>query len=185
MKNNNQKCNIIVIFAIILFGCGFAFHTFSIGNPAAVYCEKLGYQHIVKETEEGQFGFCKFPDGSEASEWKFFIGEEAKEYSYCQKKEYEIKTITSNQCQYASKCAVCVLKDGTEVEVTKLVELDLKSTIVPWDPDSSVKPVNSETKKPTEPIEPKANYFLYIIIFFIFLAIAFVVYKKIKDRDDY
>ena len=178
MKNNNKKkFKIIITATVILISCGFAVQAFGIANPAAVYCEKLGYQYIIKETADGQQGFCQFPDGVVIDGWKFFVGEEGEEYNYCQKKGYEIKTITSEECQYASKCAVCVLEDGTEARVTELIDLDLKSTILPWDHGE---PINITTAP-----EYKTNYLFYTIGLIIFLVIAFVVYQKIKNRGEY
>ena len=177
MKDNNQNkklFNYLTTVAIVLAGCGFAGHTFGIGNPAAVYCEKLGYQSVVQEVEGGQRGFCQFPDGSEADEWKFFVGEERQEYGYCQAQGYETKTIISEECKYASKCAVCVLENGKEIKVTELMNFNLESTITPWDPENKT--------------DDKTNYLFYFLgatVLIIFLIVAFVVYKKIKNRDDY
>ncbi len=48
----------------------------SIANPAAVYCEKQGYQLKIRtDTEGNMYGVCIFPDGSECDEWAFFRGE--------------------------------------------------------------------------------------------------------------
>ncbi len=177
-NENRKKSNIIIVFVVILIACGFTTQVFGIANPAAVYCEKLGYQSIIQEDEDGQRGFCQFPDGSAVDEWKFFVGEEGEEYSYCQKQGLEIKTITSEQCQYASKCAVCILKNGTEVKATELMGLNLKSTLLPWDP---AEPTDDMTTTP----EHKTNYLFYFIGLIIFLVIAFVIYKKMKNRDNF
>ena len=188
MKNNNKnyqnkkQLNIITVAVVILAGCGFVNYAFGIGNPAAVYCADLGYQNIIKETGDGQQGFCQFPNGLAVDEWKFFVGEEGKKYSYCQKQGLKTKTIISEQCQYASKCAVCVLRNGTEVKVTELMDLDLKSTLLPWNP---TEPTNSETG---EPVTSETNYLFYfigIVILIIFLVVIFIVYKKIKNRNSY
>jgi len=180
MKNNKnrKKSNLIIVSVVMLTACGFIAQVFGIANPAAVYCEKLGYQLIIQEEEDGQRGFCQFPDGSAVDEWKFFIGEEGEEYSYCQKQGLEMKTITGEQCQYASKCAVCILKNGTEAKVVELMGLNLESTISPWDP---VEPTSNATTAP----EHKTNYLFYFIGLIVLLVIAFVVYKKIKNRDNF
>ncbi|MEW6610582.1 MAG: DUF333 domain-containing protein [Patescibacteria group bacterium] len=45
-------------------------------NPAAVYClEHGGTLEITKDAEGGERGLCKFSDGTECDEWKFFRGE--------------------------------------------------------------------------------------------------------------
>lgn len=48
----------------------------SIANPASVYCEKRGYQIVMRTAADGsQSGVCIFPDGSECDVWTFFRGE--------------------------------------------------------------------------------------------------------------
>lgn len=49
--------------------------TAGLANPAAVYCEEQGGQVEIRETDEGQVGYCVFPDGSECEEWAFYRGE--------------------------------------------------------------------------------------------------------------
>ena len=45
-------------------------------NPASVNCEqKGGALEIRTDPTGGQVGYCKFSDGSECEEWKFFRGE--------------------------------------------------------------------------------------------------------------
>ncbi len=173
---NRQWLGVVIAVIIILSSCSFINCVSGMSNPAAVYCNELGYKYVVKETGDGQRGFCQFPDGSAVDGWKFFTGEEGQEYGYCEKQGYETKTVSGEQCQYSSKCAVCVLKDGTETNVTELMELNLNSTVLPWDPGNQT---NGETG---------TNYLLYffgVVILVVFLAIAFVFYKKRKDRDDY
>lgn len=41
-------------------------------NPASVYCTQNGGKSEIRSNEEGQYGVCVFPDGSECDEWKFF-----------------------------------------------------------------------------------------------------------------
>lgn len=96
-------------------------------NPAAVYCNALGYEYVIEQTPEGEIGFCKFKDGSKCSDWDFLSGECGQKYSYCLREGYKIKTITdSEKCFHllSEECAVCVLKNGTEIEVTKLMNLN-------------------------------------------------------------
>ncbi len=48
----------------------------SVANPASVYCEKQGYQVVIRTAADGsQSGVCILPDGSECDEWAFFRGE--------------------------------------------------------------------------------------------------------------
>lgn len=45
-------------------------------NPASVYCEKNGGKSEIRtENGERQTGYCKFSDGTECEEWKYFKGE--------------------------------------------------------------------------------------------------------------
>jgi putative hemolysin len=99
----------------------------AIANPSAVYCEALGYKYVVESTPEGARGLCQMPNGETVSAWQFLKGKVAQEYSYCQQKGYQIKTVKDRKtCSRfgLEECAVCVLEDGTEVEVTELMGLD-------------------------------------------------------------
>ncbi|MCU0679170.1 MAG: DUF333 domain-containing protein [Planctomycetes bacterium] len=45
-------------------------------NPASAYCEEQGGTSEIRTATDGsQSGVCKFTDGSECDEWKFFRGE--------------------------------------------------------------------------------------------------------------
>ncbi|MEA3254932.1 MAG: DUF333 domain-containing protein [Candidatus Altiarchaeota archaeon] len=94
-------------------------------NPAAVYCEELGYEFTIEETPEGERGICNLPDGSSCMDWDFLQGKCGRDYSYCKKEGYEIKTIADpEKCStlFLEECAVCILENGEEVEVTELME---------------------------------------------------------------
>lgn len=43
-----------------------------IANPASVYCQEQGGKIEIRETAEGQVGWCVFIDGRECEEWEFF-----------------------------------------------------------------------------------------------------------------
>ncbi|NPV86600.1 MAG: DUF333 domain-containing protein [Anaerolineae bacterium] len=47
----------------------------AIANPASVYCQEKGGRVDIRETAEGQVGYCVFADGSECEEWAYFRGE--------------------------------------------------------------------------------------------------------------
>ncbi|MBC8487404.1 MAG: DUF333 domain-containing protein [Bacteroidetes bacterium] len=97
-------------------------------NPSAAYCKQLGYEYTIEKTLEGEFGICKFPNGSLCEEWNFIEGKCGQKYSYCKREGYEIKTISDiKKCSsiFSEECAVCVFENGTEIEVTKLMNLDL------------------------------------------------------------
>ncbi|MEJ2512397.1 MAG: DUF333 domain-containing protein [Anaerolineales bacterium] len=66
--------------AIVLSACGGNLNkgkgqNANMANPASVYCEEQGYQLEMREDENGQYGVCIFPDGSECDEWAYFRGE--------------------------------------------------------------------------------------------------------------
>ena len=45
-------------------------------NPASVYCEEHnGTLEIKTDSDGGQYGMCRFGNGTECEEWKFFRGE--------------------------------------------------------------------------------------------------------------
>ena len=60
-------------------------------NPASFYCQEMGYDLKMKETEAGTQGICVFPDGSECEEWEFLAGQCGAVFSYCQRQGYTIK----------------------------------------------------------------------------------------------
>jgi putative hemolysin len=95
-------------------------------NPSAVYCEELGYEYITINTEKGVRGLCVLPNDRIVSAWWFLEGKVAQEYSYCKKAGHEIKTVRDSEtCKriFTDECAVCILEDGTEVEVSELMNL--------------------------------------------------------------
>ncbi|AMM41862.1 protein containing DUF333 [Candidatus Desulfofervidus auxilii] len=119
----------IFLFAIIYIFKGNDF-AFALKNPAAVYCEALGYEYITFYEEKGIRGACKLPNNP-VDAWDFLKGKVAQEYSYCVRQGYEMKTIKdAKKCAsvYLDECAVCVLEDGTEVEVTELMGLNFAET---------------------------------------------------------
>ncbi len=127
---NKKNIAVVTVIAVTIFAT-FAFFESVSGmlNPAAVYCESLGYEYTIESTPEGDYGICHLPDGSEVEEWKFISGKEGQEYSYCEQKGYEIKTVSDERCGYSMECAVCVLENGEEVEVTELMELNFKGSV--------------------------------------------------------
>jgi putative hemolysin len=47
-----------------------------LANPASVNCvEKGGTEETRTDSSGGQYGVCKFTDGSECDSWEFFRGE--------------------------------------------------------------------------------------------------------------
>ena len=52
-------------------------------NPAAVYCEGLGYRTENVVTDAGSDADCIFPDDSRCGSWDFLSGRCGPEHSYC------------------------------------------------------------------------------------------------------
>lgn len=67
----------LILSALIISGCGTstAQPTTGLANPASVYCEEQGYTLEMRTDENGTYGVCIFPDGSECEEWTLYRGE--------------------------------------------------------------------------------------------------------------
>lgn len=95
-------------------------------NPAAVYCEALGYKYVIESTEAGDRGLCELPNNQRVNAWDFLQGKVALEWSYCAREGYQAKRVEASDVCW--DCTVCVLPDGTEVEVTELMGLSFEET---------------------------------------------------------
>lgn len=92
-------------------------------NPAAAYCEALGYTFEISNGPDGQSGVCVLPDGRRVGAWEFYRGKVAPEYSYCARQGMEVRTRRTEEGGFVTECAVCV-SDGREVgTVAELVGL--------------------------------------------------------------
>jgi len=101
---------------------------FAIGmnNPARIYCEALNYTYIIEDNKD----ICILPD-KKVDAWEFLQGKTGTEYSYCKVKGLDIKTVKNPDiCMefLLEECAVCILSNGTEIEVTKLMNLSFEET---------------------------------------------------------
>jgi subtilisin-like proprotein convertase family protein/C1A family cysteine protease len=97
-------------------------------NPAAVYCDELGYEYQVVDAAEGQHGICVLPDGSECDGWGFLQGKCGQSYSYCATQGYDLVTKSDGKNSFSGEYGVCV-RDGQEVgSVTELMGLAEKAT---------------------------------------------------------
>jgi putative hemolysin len=106
-------------------------------NPAAVYCSALGYAYDVKTSDAGQTGFCVLPGNQPVDAWQFLKGTTGQQYTYCARQGYQVKTITDpKQCFSISSgsCAVCLIPDGREVEVTRYMNLDFREPNLTFQP---------------------------------------------------
>ncbi|MBN1195629.1 MAG: DUF333 domain-containing protein, partial [Methanomicrobiaceae archaeon] len=95
-------------------------------NPSVVYCEAMGYEYSTLSGENGEAGVCMLPDNTTVDAWDFLLGEEAAEYGYCARQGYVQKIVHGDACRVfgLDTCAVCVSDDGSEVEVSALMDLD-------------------------------------------------------------
>ncbi len=113
-------------FLIVLLLLSLAFPAEAALNPSAVYCQALGYEFSIQETSKGQRGLCTLPDETVVDAWDFLAGRTALEHSYCVQQGYGYKRVMeSDLCR---DCLVCILPDGSEGEVTRLMGLDFDET---------------------------------------------------------
>lgn len=115
----------------IIFLFLFSSLIFALRNPSAVYCEALGYEYVVETTVQGDTGYCKVGGSQTVDSWDFLQGKAGQEFSYCSEQGYGMKTVNSSRrCLVflTDECAVCVLENGTEVEVTELMGLSFEET---------------------------------------------------------
>jgi len=113
------------ILCLVLWTCLFQ-PAFALRNPAAVYCEELGYEYSIQDSDLGEVGYCQVSATQNVNAWDFLSGKVALDKSYCARQGYEAKRLEdSATCR---NCTVCVLQDSTEVEVTDLMELSFTET---------------------------------------------------------
>jgi len=97
-----------------------------IGNPAAVYCNEMGFSYqTVDDGDGGQIGVCLLPEDVECNAWDFLSGQCGAEYSYCAQNGYQTLTLEQGGA-YAPQHAVCVDDAGTTLgtveELSRLAE---------------------------------------------------------------
>ena len=128
----------VAFFALIGVSTGCNFTDFNVdsglkmgmANPAAVYCNELGYEYkIITDNESGQKGVCIFPDNTSCDAWKFFIGKCGQNYSYCKIHGCGIETVSDGKNPYSPEYTVCILPDMTTKSVTKIMDLDEKISV--------------------------------------------------------
>jgi len=174
---------------ILTFFIGFNLtqFTFSIINPAVTYCQSLGYQWSMEETERGEIGVCKFPDGTSAEDWDFLKGKSGQEWSYCKKKGYEFKTVSDiNKCSsiFSEDCAVCVLKEGVEIEASKLLGFEKERESCG---NKLCESGENLQNCPQDCLAKKKTLWLYIGILFIVIILGIFIYigtKKWREKKN-
>jgi len=97
-------------------------------NPAAAYCELMGYSYsAVHDASGNEVGTCTLPNGQKVNAWDFYKGKVAQEYSYAAKKGYEIQTEVETINGYTTERAVCTREvKGVQEKLTleELMELN-------------------------------------------------------------
>ncbi|MDG3086499.1 DUF333 domain-containing protein [Vibrio hannami] len=70
----NIKLLSLAILTVGVVGCSQDTSEKPIGmaNPASEYCAEVGGESIIKETEDGQLGYCKLEDGVLIDEWDLY-----------------------------------------------------------------------------------------------------------------
>ncbi|UCH51196.1 MAG: DUF333 domain-containing protein, partial [Chloroflexota bacterium] len=97
-------------------------------NPAAMYCNEMGYEYKIIKTADGEKGICVLPDGKECDAWAFYRGECGEEFSYCAKNDLLVAP-KAEKDGFATKCTTCVLPDESRKTVSELLNLGEKCTV--------------------------------------------------------
>ena len=74
-------------------------------NPASFYCQEMGYDLNLVETNQGTIGVCTLPDGAECEEWDFLAGACGIEWTFCARQGHSPEA--------GDEMAICKFKDGT------------------------------------------------------------------------
>ncbi len=152
----------ITLFILVLTACSPHLQTTSsnptkIGNPAAVYCQEMGYSYqTVTDGEGGETGMCLMPDATVCAAWDFLSGQCGAEFSYCAQNGYQTLTLEEGGT-YAPQHAVCVDASGktfgTVEELSNLPE----NLISCGDGETSGTPAHETTGEPfTSNLAPEA-----------------------------
>ena len=76
-----------------------------IPNPASFYCQEMGYELDLRDTDGGTEGICIMPNGTECEEWEFLAGGCSIEWTFCQRQGYNIRE--------GEEGAICTFNDGS------------------------------------------------------------------------
>jgi putative hemolysin len=84
-------------------------------NPAAIYCQDLGYEFSTVAVESGEKGVCILPDASECDAWDFLVGKCGVDFSFCSQQGYGTKLVEEPGDASSGVIPVCVDEDQQEV----------------------------------------------------------------------
>lgn len=129
VRNRNNAYPLSHMARIVLFFCIVGIplicNCSGMVNPAAAYCRAMGYKiELVTQPDGSTDGICRMPDGTAINQWDFISGIKGLEWSYCTKQGLKAKHV--EESPICRDCTVCVLENGTEVEVTALMGLDFR-----------------------------------------------------------
>ena len=107
---------LLAICLLMFLSCSRATGQTDVGipNPAADFCEELGYKWELKAKGDESVGTCVFPDGTDCEAWEFYRGECGAKFSKCAKEGYTLKTVQEDMDGWTAKYAVCVFDDKSE-----------------------------------------------------------------------
>ena len=77
-----------------------------LADPAAVYCQSLGYQAAGEQ--------CAFPDGTSCEHWAFYRGQCGAARSFCNLHGGQVSSKTENMGTWTAVYAVCTLASGQQ-----------------------------------------------------------------------
>jgi putative hemolysin len=172
-------------------------------NPAAVYCNALNYEYMIKETSKGQIGVCMPAPSVECGEWDFLRGKCGIEHSFCVKSGYSQKAAKGLECGGGdpfAECLMCVLPAGGMIEVTELMGLnfedDAGGAVFPDSvPATTLTSVSTLPHEVTGPDDEQGNdsressigeqdapfNYLYHALFILVVAVlAFFAYRRLR-----
>lgn len=96
------------LICLLFFSVLIAERALALPNPAAVYCERWGYEYKNVQTPEGKKGVVIIEPGVQFDAWDFFRGKVGKEYSFGAFYGYETECVRTNIGTYVAEYAVCV-----------------------------------------------------------------------------
>jgi len=97
-------------------------------NPAAVYCESLGYQFQVIKNSDGESGTCTFADGTSCEAWAFLEGSCGASYNACAARGFETQVVADGLNGFTQSYAVCTSQGQPVQAATILTDLSRLST---------------------------------------------------------
>lgn len=102
----------------------------SMANPAAIYCQELGYTYTTFSASDGQFSICRFPDGTQCDAWDFLEGKCGANYSLCSRLGYSVRMARDGDNEFSPEYAVCIDQSG-QVIAKMTILTDLISKMAP------------------------------------------------------